>query len=184
MRYFNGELPSGEPDRIFMACDVAWGGGDFLSAPICYQYGTDIYVADVIFNDGDKYTTRPMVIEKILKHKVGTAQFEANNGGSEYCEYVETELKKKGYRLNIRSVPAPTNKKKEARIFEKAPEIREMYVLSADKRDKEYAKFMQNVFAFTITGKARNDDSVDSLAMAVDVLNKSSYKPQTFKRPF
>lgn len=184
MRYFNGELPSGEPDRIFMACDVAWGGGDFLSAPICYQYGTDIYVADVIFNDGDKYTTRPMVIEKILKHKVGTAQFEANNGGSEYCEYVETELKKKGYRLNIRSVPAPTNKKKEARIFEKAPEIREMYFLSADKRDKEYAKFMQNVFAFTITGKARNDDSVDSLAMAVDVLNKSSYKPQTFKRPF
>ena len=81
-------------------------------------------------------------------------------------------------------MPAPTNKKKEARIFEKAPEIREMYFLSADKRDKEYSKFMQNVFAFTITGKARNDDSVDSLAMAVDVLNKSSYKPQTFKRPF
>lgn len=185
MRYFNGELPSGEPDRIFMACDVAWGGGDFLSAPICYQYGADIYVVDVIFNNGDKYTTRPIVIEKILKHKVGTAQFEANNGGSEYCEYVEMELKKKGYRLNIRSVPAPTNKKKEARIFEKAPEIREMYFLSADKRDKEYAKFMQNVFAFTITGKkAVNDDSVDSLAMAIEVLNKSSYKPQAFKRPF
>lgn len=184
MRYYNGELPEGEPDRVFMACDVAWGGGDFLSAPICYQYDTDVYVADVVFNDGDKYVTRPLVIEKILKHKVGTAQFEANNGGSEYCEYIGTELKKKGYKLNIRSVPAPTRKRKEERIFEKAPEIREMYFLSVDKRDKEYSKFMQNVFAFTLTGKRQHEDSVDSLAMAVDVLNKSSYKPQTFKRPF
>lgn len=184
MRYYNGTLPEGEPDRIFMACDIAWGGGDYLSAPICYQYGDDVYVHDVIFNDGDKFVTRPIVIDRILKHKVTAAQFEANNGGSEYCEYITNELKAKGYRLNIRAVPAPTNKKKEQRIFDKAPEIREMYFLDVEHRSKEYTKFMQNVFSFTITGKAKNDDAPDSLAMAIDVLNKSSYKPEIFKRPF
>lgn len=184
MRYYNGTLPEGEPDRIFMACDIAWGGGDYLSAPICYQYGDDVYVHDVIFNDGDKFVTRPIVIDRILKNKVTAAQFEANNGGSEYCEYVTNELKAKGYRLNIRAVPAPTNKKKEQRIFDKAPEIREMYFLDVEHRSKEYTKFMQNVFSFTVTGKNKNDDAADSLAMAIDVLNKSSYKPEVFKRPF
>lgn len=184
MRYYNGVLPEGEPDRIFMACDIAWGGGDFLSAPICYQYGDDVYVHDVVYNNGDKYVTRPIVIDKILKHKVNAAQFEANNGGSEYCEYVTNELKAKGYRLNIRAVPAPTNKKKEQRIFDKAPEIREMYFLDTEHRSKEYTKFMQNVFSFTVSGKNKSDDAPDSLAMAIDVLNKSSYKPEIFKRPF
>lgn len=184
MRYYNGTLPEGEPDRVFLACDVAFGGGDYLSAPICYQYDKDVYVADVVFSNEDKTVTRPLLVEKILKHKVEAAQFEANNGGREYCEFIEQELKKKNYRLNIRAVPAPTNKRKEQRIFDKAPEIREMYFLDSEHRDKMYAKFMQNVFSFTITGKAKNDDAPDSLAMAVDVLNKSSYKPQTFKRPF
>ena len=184
MRYYNGELPEGEPDRIFMACDIAWGGGDFLSAPICYQYGDDVYVHDVVFNYGDKYVTRPIVIDRILKHKVNAAQFEANNGGGEYCEHVTNKLKEKGYRLNIRAVPAPTNKKKEQRIFDKAPEIREMYFLDTEHRNKEYTKFMQNVFSFTVNGKNKHDDAADSLAMAIDVLNKSFYKPKTFKRPF
>jgi len=43
MRYYNGELPDGDPDRIFMAVDPAFGGGDFVASPICYQYGDDIY---------------------------------------------------------------------------------------------------------------------------------------------
>lgn len=184
MRYYNGELPEGEPDRIFMACDIAWGGGDYLSAPIIYQYGEDCYVHDLVYSNEDKYVTRPLVIDAILRNKVQAANFEANNGGSEYCEYITNELKKVGYRLNIRSVPAPTNKKKEARIFDKAPEIRELWFRDAKCRTKEYSLAMQNLFSFTITGKNRNDDFPDSLAMAVDVKNKKTNKAEVFKRPF
>lgn len=184
MRYYNGELPEGEPDRIFMACDIAWGGGDYLSAPIIYQYGEDCYVHDLVYSNEDKSVTRPLVIDAILRNKVQAANFEANNGGSEYCEYVTNELKKRGYKLNIRSVPAPTNKKKEARIFDKAPEIRELWFRDAKCRTKEYSLAMQSLFSFTITGKNRNDDFPDSLAMAVDVKNKRNNKAEVFKRPF
>lgn len=44
------------------------------------------------------------------------------------------------------------------------------------KRSKEYTKFMQNVFSFKMTGKNKHDDSVDSLAMAVDMLRSVSAK--------
>ena len=184
MRYYNGELPEGEPDRIFMACDIAWGGGDYLSAPIIYQYGEDCYVHDLVYSNEDKYVTRPLVIDAILRNKVQAANFEANNGGSEYCEYVTNELKKVGYKLNIRSVPAPTNKKKEARIFDKAPEIRELWFRDAKCRTKEYSLAMQSLFSFTMTGRNKSDDYVDSLAMAVDVKTKKNNKAEVFKRPF
>ena len=53
MRFYNGELPTDgdgvlkKPDRIFMACDIAFGGGDYVSAPVAFQYGSTCYVHDV-----------------------------------------------------------------------------------------------------------------------------------------
>ena len=79
-----------------MACDIAGGGGDYLSAPIIYLYGEDSYVHDLVYSNEDKSVTRPLVIDAIIRNKVQAAQFEANNGGSEYCEYVTNELKKVG----------------------------------------------------------------------------------------
>lgn len=184
MRYFNGVLPEGEADRIFMACDVAWGGGDFVAAPILYQYGDDIYCPAVIFDDGDKYQTRPRVVDKIMQWKVRIARFEKNNGGDEYKEYVENELKLKGYRLNITSKSAPTTKRKQDRILAAAPEIREIYFLEPKKRDKEYNMFMQNLFAYTITGKVKNDDAPDSLAMGIDMKSATTNNYSVFHRPF
>lgn len=184
MRYYNGVLPDGEPDKIFMACDIAWGGGDFVSAPIIYQYGNDLYCPTVIFDDGDKYQTRPRVISRIKEWKVRIARFEKNNGGDEYKEYVENELKLQGYRLNITSKVAPNTKSKQARILAAAPEIREIYFLEPNKRDKEYNMFMQNVFAYTITGKVKHDDAPDSLAMVIDMKSANTNTYSVFARPF
>ena len=185
MLFFNGVLPDTEPDRIFMAVDPAFGGGDFVSAPICFQYGNVGYIPDVIFDASDKKITRPRVIEKILKYKIQAARFEANNGGEDYKEWIENELKKLGYRLNITSKKAPTNKRKEQRIFDKAPEIRELYYLEAGKRSKEYNMFMHNLFAFKITGKNKNDDAPDSLAMLIEMREETvGFKPEIFQRRF
>ena len=60
MKFYNpANLPEREPDRIFMAVDIAYGGGDYVAAPICYQYDDEYYITDVVFDDGDKFVTRP-----------------------------------------------------------------------------------------------------------------------------
>lgn len=184
MKYFNGVLPD-EPVRIFMAVDPAFGGGDFTAAPICYLMDDgSVYVVDVVYSDGDKRITQPLVAQKIIEHGVNAAQFEANKSTSSYKEEIERMLKEKKYKLNITTKAAPNNKAKELRIYDKAPEIREFYFLEDGKRTKEYSQFMQSVFSFTLTGKNKHDDAVDSLSQAVDMILKPKNKVEVFKRPF
>ena len=127
LRYYNGVLPDGQPDRIIAACDTAWGGGDSLSMPFVYVYGDAAYVADVVFNRGDKTVTRPIVIAKMKTHKPHMTQFEQNNGGDEYADIVDSQLRADSVRLNITSRRAPTTQSKLSRIIMYAPEIRKFY---------------------------------------------------------
>lgn len=183
-RYYNGELPKGEPDRIFMAVDPAFGGGDFVASPVCFQYGEDIYVHDVVYSSEDKRTTQPLLANMAIKYDVAAMQIEANKSTESYKEGVEEELKKKDYRLNITSKPAPTDKAKYQRIFDKAPDIREnMIFRESGKRSKEYSLFMQNVLSYKMFAKNQHDDAPDSLTMAINMV-RSNNKAEVFKRPF
>lgn len=183
-RYYNGELPKGEPDRIFMAVDPAFGGGDFVASPVCFQYGSDIYVHDVVYSSEDKRTTQPLLANMAIKYNVAAMQIEANKSTESYKEGVEEELKKKDYRLNITSKPAPTDKAKYQRIFDKAPDIREnMIFRESGKRSKEYSLFMQNVLSYKMFAKNQHDDAPDSLTMAMNMV-RGNNKAEVFKRLF
>lgn len=185
-RYYNGVLPDGEPDRIFMAVDPAFGGGDFVAAPVCYQYGDDIYVHDVVYDNGDKRMTQPLLVNAIVKNNVQAAQFEATKATMAYKEGVEELLKAKGYQLNITTKAAPTEKAKYQRIFDKAADIREnMIFRESGKREKAYSLFMQNVFSYTMFKKNAHDDAPDSLTMAINMV-RSMYRDvvEVFHRPF
>ena len=185
MRYYNGELPDGDPDRIFMAVDPAFGGGDFVASPICYQYGDDIYVHDVVYDNRDKKITQPLLVNAVIKHNTQAMRFEANKSTESYKEGVEQELRKRGRRLNITTKAAPSTKAKWQRIFDKAPDIRERMIFrESGKRSKEYNLFMQNVFSYKITGKNKNDDAPDSLTMAIDMVDNPYRKVEVIKRPF
>lgn len=185
MRFYNGVLPDDEPVRVFMAIDPAFGGGDFTASPVCYQFADgSIYVADVVYSDGDKRITQPLIVKKVLEHNVKAVQIEANKSTTSYKEEVEELLKKQGVRVNITTKMAPNNVSKEMRIFDKAPEIREFYFLEEGKRSKEYSQFMQNVYSFKLTGRNKHDDSVDSLAQAVEMIRSTVGAASVFRRPF
>ena len=180
---YNGVLPDGDPEKVAV-CDVAWGGGDSLSMPILYKFGADIYVHDVVFNRGDKTVTYPVVVGRLKHHHPHKARFEANNGGHEYADNVDKELRKDGVHINVFSRKAPNNQSKLARIIQFAPDIKRFYFLADRYRSKEYREFMREVTTFVQTGKNQHDDACDSLAMAADEIYHGNGIVEVFRRPF
>lgn len=184
LRYFNGVLPDGEPDRKLMVMDIAWGGGDFTACPIAYVYGDAVFIPDLVFNNGDKTVTRPEVVGKIIQHKINVVRGEANNGGDEYCDVVDNQLRQQGYHCSVRSQRAPSGQSKLSRIIQYAPDIKRFYFLDEKHQSKEYKAFMEQVTMFTQLGKVPHDDAPDSLAQLADELYNGISKIEPVKRPF
>lgn len=167
MRYYNGILPAVRPLKVVFACDVALGGGDYLSMPIAYVYEDDsVYIDDVVFDNSEKKYTQPKVIQKILEHGITGGYFEANQGGEGYKDEINKELLDRGYKISLKAEYAPTDKRKAQRIFDKAGSIREYYFRDSTCRSKEYTMFMTNLFSFNfkISQKHKHQDAADSMA--------------------
>ena len=184
LRYYNGVLPDGEPDKKVAVVDTAWGGGDSLSMPIAYVYGNDAYIVDVVFNNGDKTVTRPMVIGKLKQHHPHMVRWESNNGGDEYGGIVDEKLREDNVRINMSYKKAPTNQSKLSRIIQYAPDIKKFYFLDEKNRDSEYERFMREITLFTVSGKNPHDDAPDSVAMLVDFMTAGVKMVTVAPRPF
>ena len=182
--YYNGILPETEPDNILFFCDVAFGGGDNLSMPICYMYGDTGYIVDVVFDKRPKDITQPRIVGKIMQHKVKMGRFEGNNGGDFYCDDVSGMLKEKGYHCNLTHKKAPTTMSKLSRIEQYSPEIRKMYFLTESKRDDDYRRFMNELTTFSFTTKNLHDDAADSMAGLCAYITTGIKSVSVMKRPF
>ena len=169
LMYYNGTLPDREPDRVFMAVDPAWGGGDYCSAPVCYQFGSEIYMVDVVYDNSDKSKTIPKIARKVREHNVTAMYVEASKTTYAFAEELDKLLKSEGKRINMQtSMKNAMGKNKNDRILAASPDIREHFVfLESGKRSKEYEQFMQNVYSFKMVGKNKHDDAPDSLQMAI-----------------
>lgn len=192
--YFNGVLPPREPDRIISACDVAFGGGDSVCAPICYAYGEDGYIPAVVFNNKDKTVTQPLVVGKYMKYRVQFSKFEADNGGEGYAEDIDDQLRAQGYPVNIISIRAPNKTTKMGRIIQYAPDIKRFYFLDDKKpdgsktrifRDEEYNKFMNELTMTVVDPRGnKHDDAADGMRMLAELFIGGMYaKCEAMKRP-
>ncbi len=177
---FYNELPSETPDKIVAYADVSHGGGDYFSMPVGYVYGNEVYIEHVLFKHnfgGDDYI-RPYVKNLIIDNNVTRAGIEKNNGGDFFATLVEQDLKACGYRCNITTHNAPTNKSKADRILACQNEIKgiateqntyRLYFKNPDliKGDRDYLDAMHNLYSWNQNPKMQNkqhDDFPDSLA--------------------
>lgn len=168
LNYYNGVLPDGECN-IMSVVDVAWGGGDSLSAPVIYWFGDTGYVHDWVFSAGDKTVTQPLVCAAYIRNDVSRARFEANIGGTEYAEEVDKALRDVGYRMSIQNQRASTRASKMDKIVRWASDIKSHLVFRSDKaRGEMYDKAMNELCRISVDAKKQHDDAPDSLAMAMD----------------
>lgn len=168
LNYYNGVLPDGECD-IMSVVDVAWGGGDSLSAPIIYWFGDTGYVHDWVVSTGDKSVTQPLVCAAYARNNVARARFEANVGGTEYAEEIDKSLRERNYKMSIQSQRASTKSSKMDRIVRWSSDIKSRLVFRSDKaRGEMYDKAMNELCRISVEAKKQHDDAPDSLAMAMD----------------
>lgn len=187
MRYYNGILPEGEPDRKMLVCDPAYGGGDYVAAPIVYQYGEDLFIPEVIYNNGDKTVTQPMIVSAIERHGITAVKIEGTKTTSPYGNDIDSILRSQGFRINIQvNTSHWTVQGKRDRIIASAPDIRSrMVFLQEGIRNKEYSAFMQNLYSFTfIMRKNQHDDAADSLSQVVDFVFHGVAKAVAMRSPF
>lgn len=187
MRYYNGVLPETAPDRVFIACDSSWGGGDYVAAAVCYQYGDELFVPEVVYNNSDKTVTQPMLVGLVERHNVSAIKIEGTKTTASYGEEVDKRLKDKNIRVNVQvNTSHWTTQGKRDRIIAAAPEIRsQMIFLKDGLRSKEYSAFMQNVYSFTfIMAKNAHDDAPDCLSMCLDFAFRGMSKAVAMRSPF
>lgn len=173
LNYYNGVLPDGEY-LTAAACDVAWGGGDSLSMPFGQAFGDDgpVYIPDWIFNKGDKYTTKPLVVAKTMQLQPNMERFEANNGGDEYAEDIDRLLREQGFKTNISWAKASNQIGKMAKIIQYAPDIkRRFYFLKPELQSEEYKAAMEELCMLTQVGKNEHEDSADGLVQLLQLID-------------
>lgn len=187
LEYYNGVLPDGDCITA-AACDVAWGGGDSLSMPFGKLFGSvddgPIYIPDWIFNKGDKYVTKPLVVAKAMQQKPNMVRFEANNGGDEYAEDIDRMLREQGYKANITWAKASNQIGKMAKIIQYAPDIKRRFrFLEPELQGDEYKAAMEELGMLTQVGKNEHEDSADGLVQLFQLIDEGNVKTTIINSP-
>ena len=150
------------PDRVVAYNDVSHGGNDYMSMPIAYVYGIDVYIVDVLFIrkfDGDAYS-RPKVCEKIINWKITSCGFEKNNGGDFYESLIHEDLVNLGVRCHTIAFNASTRQSKLDRILSCQSDIHGDSMLNGTfrlffrnpaslQKNSEYMAFLENLWGWS-----------------------------------
>lgn len=183
-RYF--ELPDRDPDAIIAVCDTKDRGTDYCVLPIAYQYGQRFFIEDFVCDNSNPDVVEARLVEKLLKHHVHSARFESNSAGGRVAQKVQEEVRKKGGITKITTKFTTANK--ETRIIVSSGYAKEHFLFKDEsycKDHKEYKKAMNMLCGYTMSGRNKNDDVPDAIAMLVSYIDSlQSSSIEVFKRPW
>lgn len=199
LRFFDGFLPVGNCSTI-AHIDVAFGGGDRLSMPICKDFGEEKkYIVGWIHDSRSPGFTVPRVVDAIDRYYITKLFIEKNSGGQLYADKVLEEMKNRGInhcKIELYSAPNKISKNdkisgysdyvKRNFLFLQA-KSRDFYEEDIDfyKADADYRKALDEMTTFSIEGKGKqfddSPDSISSLAMKMD--NRRSTKARIISSP-
>lgn len=170
------ELPKEAPDTIISICDSKNLGKDFVASLVGYVYGEDIYIEDVVYNNGLPEVTRPLVANMWIRNKVVMADVEMNNGGNYYAEDLQELVKAGGGRTSVRMFFSSNNKN--TKIITYSDFVKKHFVFKAKSTyhpQSEYAGFMKGLLTWTQMGNNKNDDAPDATAMMAQKFQDIAY---------
>lgn len=183
-RYF--DLPDKEPDAVLAICDTKEQGSDYCVCPVFYQYGNDFYMDAIICDNGKVEIVQDRVAALLVDRKVKQCRIESNRGGTLFAQNVQKRVKELGGMTSISTKWTQTNK--ETRIQVNSAMVK-AHVLFKDEslyaKDREYREAMTQITTYSMMGKNKHDDTVDTLAMFVDwQLSDRANIATIMKRPF
>lgn len=183
LRYYY-ELPQEEPDYVFAVADTKDKGKDYGVMPIGYVYGQDVYIEDVVCENGTPEIVEGRFIQKLMEHNVKMCRFESNSAGGKVADKVNAEIKKRGGHTHITMKFSGANK--ETRIMMNSPTITNRFLFKNNfNKSTEYGMFMSMLCNFVLSGKNKHDDVPDALSMLVEYWESFiSNRCQLVKRPF
>lgn len=183
-RYF--ELPDGEPDAIVAVTDTKDTGKDFCCMLIAYQYGTDFYIEDLVFENYAPQIIDEQLVMKLMKHKVQMCQFESNSAGGRTADKVQEKIREKGGKTKITKKWTTANK--ETKIIVNSPFVKDHFLFrdnSVIKQDKEYRAFLNALCGYTLAGRNAHDDAPDAAAQLSEFVQRLTVSQvEVFKRPW
>lgn len=174
------------PDAILSICDTKDKGTDYSFMPIAYQYGQDFYIEQMICDNSAPGMVEGRIVSALLAHKVKMSRFESNSAGGRVAEKIQKEVKERGGITHITLKYTTANK--ETKIIVNSPWVKEHCLFkdsSTIKHDKEYRRALNFLCGYTMSGKNKNDDVPDGMAMFAEfVQSLEGNKVSVFQRPF
>jgi len=199
LRFFDGMLPAGNCSTV-AHIDVAFGGGDRLSMPICKDFGDmQKYIVGWVHDSRSPGFTVPRVVDAVDRYYITKLFIEKNSGGQLYADKVREEMQSRGInhcKIELYSAPNKISKNDKISGYSDyvkrnfiflSPKTKDTYEDDIDiyKADADYRKALDEMTTFSIEGKGKffddAPDSVSSLAMKMD--NRRSTKARIMKSP-